>query len=181
MTPSSKSSVDERPRDLRVLVHFADEGPDLRLGERPHAVAENGLVLGENGEGLGVFDGVFGHRSSSRLAERQCYHCRSEPADASGRLNSWTGVLCDSPHSSAVGLARGAALWRRASVGASGAAAGSAAARADAASRQRAARAAAPRRNDQQDQQPLRASGPGSTTSASTPSSPIGRAIRSST
>ena len=37
--------VDERARNLGVLVHFAHEGPDLRLGKCPHAVAENRLVF----------------------------------------------------------------------------------------------------------------------------------------
>jgi hypothetical protein len=81
--------VDERPRDLRMLVHFADERPDLRLGKRPHAVAEDGLVLGQNREGLDVLllplHDVFGH-------DPRCYHCRSEPAGVRGRLN---GVICE--------------------------------------------------------------------------------------
>ena len=33
--------IDERARDLRLLVHFADERPDLRVGELAHAVAED--------------------------------------------------------------------------------------------------------------------------------------------
>ena len=53
--------VDERPRNLRVLVHFPDERPDFGLGKRAHAVAEDRLVFGEHGQGLGVLDGVLGH------------------------------------------------------------------------------------------------------------------------
>jgi hypothetical protein len=61
--------VDERPWNLRVLVHFTDEGPDLRVGEGPHAVPENRLVLGENGEGLRVFDNVFAHDGDVIIAQ----------------------------------------------------------------------------------------------------------------
>ena len=46
--------VDQRPRDLRLLVHLADERPDLRLGELADAVAEQLLVFGQDRERLGV-------------------------------------------------------------------------------------------------------------------------------
>ena len=42
--------VDQRPRDLRLLVHFADERPHLRVREFADAVAEQPLVFGERGE-----------------------------------------------------------------------------------------------------------------------------------
>ena len=50
-----------------MLVHLADERPDLRLGERAHAVAEDQLVFGEHGQGLGVLDGVLRHDETSLL------------------------------------------------------------------------------------------------------------------
>ena len=37
-------------RDLRLLVHLADERADLRVGELAHAVAEQAFVFGEQGE-----------------------------------------------------------------------------------------------------------------------------------
>ena len=39
--------VDERARDLRVLVHLADERPDFAIGELVDAVAEQPLVFGQ--------------------------------------------------------------------------------------------------------------------------------------
>ena len=44
--------VDERGRDLRVLVHLSDERPDLAVGEFVHAVAEQPFVFGQCGQGL---------------------------------------------------------------------------------------------------------------------------------
>ena len=43
--------VDERARDLGVLVHFPHERPDLGLGELADAVAENDFVFrGQQGQ-----------------------------------------------------------------------------------------------------------------------------------
>jgi hypothetical protein len=39
--------VDQRSRDLRVLVHFANLGTNFAVGEFVHAVAENDLVFGQ--------------------------------------------------------------------------------------------------------------------------------------
>ena len=43
--------VDELWRNLRVLVHLADERPDFAIGEFVDAVAEEGFVLAEPCEG----------------------------------------------------------------------------------------------------------------------------------
>ena len=52
---------DQRLRDLRLLIHFADERPDLRGGELADAVAEDPFVFGEHGQGLGNGGGILGH------------------------------------------------------------------------------------------------------------------------
>ena len=55
--------VDQRPRDLRLLVHFADERPYLRVREFADAVAEQPLVFGERGERMrSRVGGQGGHR-----------------------------------------------------------------------------------------------------------------------
>ncbi len=46
ITPRSNSSSMSVARNLRVLVHLADERADLCVGELAHAVAEQALVLG---------------------------------------------------------------------------------------------------------------------------------------
>ena len=55
--------VDEVSRDLGVLVHLADERPDLLVGELADAVAEEHLVFreGRQGERQG---GFLGHGAS---------------------------------------------------------------------------------------------------------------------
>ena len=53
--------VDQRARNLRLLVHFADQRPDLGLGELAHAVAENPLVFGEHGQRRGGVGGLLRH------------------------------------------------------------------------------------------------------------------------
>ena len=52
MTPRSNSLVDELRRDLCVLVHLADERPNLAVGELVDAVAEQRFVLAELREGV---------------------------------------------------------------------------------------------------------------------------------
>ena len=59
MTPRSNSSSTSAARDLGVLVHLADERPDLGVGELAHAVAKDDLVFGEHGQRLGVIDGIW--------------------------------------------------------------------------------------------------------------------------
>ena len=61
MTPRSNSWSSSVRGNLGVLVHLADERPDLGVGELAHAVAEDDLVFGEHGQRLGVLDGLFGH------------------------------------------------------------------------------------------------------------------------
>ena len=53
--------LDEILRELGVFVHLADERPDPRLGKFPDAVAEDPLVFGKHGQGLGKFGSVLGH------------------------------------------------------------------------------------------------------------------------
>ena len=80
-------------RDLRLLVHLADERADLRLGEFADAVAEDALVFGEDGERGSAVGRLLGHgellhegrpggrrraaapvRSGTWAAKRRCYH-----------------------------------------------------------------------------------------------------------
>jgi hypothetical protein len=94
-----------------MLVHFADERPHLRVGKVANAVAEDPLVLGENGQRLCEFGGILGHGSYLLAAcaggpaslrkgwiKTQCYHREGrrpdpepaeghpEPAEGRGRL-----------------------------------------------------------------------------------------------
>ena len=45
-----EQAVDQRARDLRLLVHLADERPYFAVRELVHAVAKQPLVLREDGQ-----------------------------------------------------------------------------------------------------------------------------------
>ena len=51
--------VDERARDLGVLVHLADERPDLAVRELVHAVAEQPFVFGQRRQRASGMSSVF--------------------------------------------------------------------------------------------------------------------------
>ncbi len=51
--PEIEEAANEDRVQSGLLVHLADMGPDPLLGERPHAVTENALVFGQDGEGKG--------------------------------------------------------------------------------------------------------------------------------
>ena len=75
--------VDERARELRVLVHLADERRDLAARELEHAVAEQQLVLFEGGESpAGGRGGWIGHGSLGCVAGRASLECREAAARA---------------------------------------------------------------------------------------------------
>ena len=78
--PEVEQLVDERARNLRLLVHFPDERPDPGLGELPDAGPEQPLVLRQNGQGLGVFHRLFGHALNVIIGPCGCMHVSSRPA-----------------------------------------------------------------------------------------------------
>ena len=61
MTPRSNSLSMSVARDLRVLVHLADERPDFAVGELVDAVAEQPLVLGQGGQRRACGSYSIGH------------------------------------------------------------------------------------------------------------------------
>ena len=83
--PEREQLVEERPRDLRVLVHLADERSDPALGKLTHASAQQLLVVGQFGErrrqvvsggrrhGPNAIIGVIGSWRPRRLAARHLH------------------------------------------------------------------------------------------------------------
>ena len=69
--------VDERPADLRVLVHFAHVWTDFPTGEFVDTVAKQAFVFGQNGQrvlghfsvlrrhALGYYHSLPGHRATA--------------------------------------------------------------------------------------------------------------------
>ena len=45
-----EQAIDQRARDLRLLVHLADKGPYFAVRELVHAVVKQALVLREDGQ-----------------------------------------------------------------------------------------------------------------------------------
>ncbi len=65
MTPRSNSSIDERSRNLGVLVHLPDERPHLGVSELADAIPEDGFVFRQDGQGLDGIERLFCHRRLS--------------------------------------------------------------------------------------------------------------------
>ncbi len=59
MTPSSNSLSISARRDLRVLVHLADQRADLPVRELVDAVPEEPFVLGQRRQGLHPLDVII--------------------------------------------------------------------------------------------------------------------------
>ena len=63
--------VDQRGRELRVLVHLADQRADFLVRELVHAVAQEPFVLGQSRQGLHPRMLSSRHRAKDRAADRR--------------------------------------------------------------------------------------------------------------
>ncbi len=79
--------VDQRARDLGVLIHLADQRPDLPVGELVHAVAKDDFVFGETSQRA-----ARAERRFSRLKHAETPEIRRK-RPSSGQGSSKEGML----------------------------------------------------------------------------------------